>query len=302
VARVRATGAGTNAREASDGMTAAALDPPDVTATAPAIEISGLVHVYPEGTRALAGVDLRIAAGEAVAIVGQNGSGKSTLVRHLNGLLRPTAGVVRVGGRDAAGVRVARLAALVGLAFQDPDRQIFAGRVRAEVAFGPRNLGVRGAALDDTVAEALAAVGLADVADANPYDLGYSRRKLVAIASVLAMGTPIVILDEPTTGQDRRGMVRVREIVRRLVAEGRTVLAVSHDMRFVAETFGRVVVMREGRIVLDGTPAEVFAEASWPVLASTYLEPPLAARVGARLGLGSTPTEAALVGALAARA
>ena len=272
-----------------------------LSATTPAIELEGLVHVYPEGTRALVGVDLRVAAGEALAIVGQNGSGKSTLVRHLNGLLRPTEGVVRVNGRDTVDVRVARLAALVGLAFQDPDRQIFAGRVRAEVAFGPRNLGVRGAALDGAVAAALAAVGLGDAADANPYDLGYSRRKLLAIASVLAMRTPIVILDEPTTGQDLRGAARVQEIVRGLVAEGRTVLAVSHDMRFVAETFGRVVVMREGRIVLDGTPAEVFAEPAWPVLASTSLEPPLAARVGEHLGLGSTPTEAALAEALAAR-
>ncbi len=138
-------------------------------------------------------------------------------------------------------------------------------------------------------------MGLADAVDANPYDLGYSRRKLLAIASVLAMGTPIVVLDEPTTGQDLRGAAIVREIVRRLAAEGRTVVAISHDMRFVAESFERVVVMREGRIVLDGAPAEVFAGAAWPTLASTYLEPPLAARVGAHLGLGSTPTEGALV-------
>jgi energy-coupling factor transport system ATP-binding protein len=270
-------------------------------AAAAAIEVAGLVHVYPEGTRALTGVDLRVAVGESVAIVGQNGSGKTTLVRHLNGLLRPTAGVVRVDGRDIAGERVARLAGFVGLTFQDPDRQIFAGRARVEVAFGPRNLGLRGSALEAAVADALAAVGLAGAVDANPYDLGYSRRRLLAIASVLAMRTPIVILDEPTTGQDLRGVALVREIVRRLVAEGRTVLAISHDMRFVAETFARVVVMREGRVVLDGTPAEVFAEAAWSVLSSTCLEPPLAARVGARLGLGSTPTEAALVGALSAR-
>jgi energy-coupling factor transport system ATP-binding protein len=155
--------------------------------------------------------------------------------------------------------------------------------------------------LDDAVDDALAAVGLADAADANPYDLGYSRRKLLSIASVLAMRTPIVVLDEPTTGQDLRGAMRVREIVGGLAAEGRTVLAVSHDLRFAAESFGRIVVMRGGRIVLDGTPAQVFAEASWPVLASTSLEPPPAARVGARLGLGSTPTEAALAEALARR-
>jgi energy-coupling factor transport system ATP-binding protein len=188
----------------------------------------------------------------------------------------------------------------VGLAFQDPDQQVFAGRVRAEVAFGPRNLGMRGPDLDDAVADALATVGLADAVDAIPYDLGYPRRKLLAIASVLAMQTPIVILDEPTTGQDLRGATIVREIVRRLTSEGRTVLAISHDMRFVAEAFGRVVVMREGQIVLDGEPAEVFDAAAWPALASTYLEPPLAARVGAYLGLGSTPTEGALVEALGA--
>ena len=265
------------------------------------IEISGLVHVYPDGTRALDGLDLRVAPGEIVAIVGQNGSGKSTLVRHLNGLLRPTGGTVRIDGRDIAGQRVARLAATVGLVFQDPDRQIFAGHVRAEVAFGPRNLGLRGAELDRRVAEALEVVGLAGAADGNPYDLGHSRRKLLAIASVLAMRTPIVVLDEPTTGQDLRGVARVRAIVAALAAEGRTVITISHVMRFVAETFRRVIVMRSGRIVLDGTPAEVFAAESWTVLASTSLEPPLAARVGARLGVGRTPTEASLVAAVAAR-
>ena len=265
------------------------------------IEIAGLVHVYPEGTRALDGLDLRVASGEAVAIIGQNGSGKSTLVRHFNGLLRPTEGTVRIDGRDIAGERVARLAATVGLVFQDPDRQIFAGKVRAEVAFGPRNLGLRGAELDRRVAEALEVVGLAGAADQNPYDLGHSRRKLLAIASVLAMRTPIVVLDEPTTGQDLRGVARVRAIVAALAAEGRTVITISLDMGFVAETFRRVVVMRAGRIVLDGTPAEVFAAANWNALASTYLEPPLAARVGARLGVGSTPTEASLVEAVAAR-
>ena len=265
-----------------------------------AIDIQGVAYVYPGGVRALDGVDLTIGPGEAVAIIGQNGSGKSTLVRHLNGLLRPTEGTVRIDGREVAGQRVARLAATVGLVFQDPDRQIFAGRVRAEVAFGPRNLGLRGAELDRRVAEALEVVGLAAAADANPYDLGHSRRKLLAIASVLAMRTPIVVLDEPTTGQDLRGVARVRAIVASLAAEGRTVITISHDMRFVAETFRRVVVMRAGRIVLDGTPAEVFAVANWPALAETYLEPPLAARVGARLGVGSTPTEASLIEALAA--
>jgi energy-coupling factor transport system ATP-binding protein len=262
------------------------------------VRVEGLVHVYAGATRAVDGVDLSFRPGERVAIVGQNGSGKSTLVRHFNGLLRPTEGRVLVDGRDAAPRRIADLAATVGLAFQDPDRQIFAGKVRSEVAFGPRNLGRRGPELDRAIDAALWATGLDKDGDTNPYDLGYSRRKLLALASILAMGTPVVVLDEPTTGQDARGVERILHVVGDLAAAGRTVIAISHDMRFVAEAFERVVVMRDGRIVLDGTPAEVFAEAAWPTLASTFLEPPLAARVGAKLGLGSTPTDGALVAAL----
>ena len=263
------------------------------------LAIEGLVHVYREsGIRALDGVDLRIRPGERLAIIGQNGSGKTTLVRHLNGLLRPTEGRVRVGDTDAAGIRVAQLAARVGLVFQDPDRQVFAGSVRREVEFGPRNLGRSGDALRAVVAGALEAMGLAGEAETNPYDLGLARRKLLALASVLAMDTPVLVLDEPTTGQDARGVARVRAIVDRLAAEGRTVIAISHDMAFVAEAFARVVVMRAGRIILDGTPAEAFAQDAWEALASTYLEPTHPARIGHRLGLGSTPTDDDLVEAL----
>jgi energy-coupling factor transporter ATP-binding protein EcfA2 len=272
-----------------------------VTETETVLQAEALAHVYPDGTRALDGVDLSVHRGELLAIVGQNGSGKTTLVRHFNGLLRPTEGRVLIQGADAAGRRVAALAAIVGLAFQDPDRQIFAGKVRSEVAFGPRNLGLSGPMLDQAVDEALASTGLTGEGLANPYDLGYSRRKLLALASVLAMGTPVVVLDEPTTGQDARGVARVQRVIADLYADGRTVIAISHDMRFVAETFERVVVMGGGRILLDGPPAEVFAEVAWPTLSSTYLEPTLAAREGARLRLGSTPTEASLVEALAAR-
>jgi energy-coupling factor transport system ATP-binding protein len=275
--------------------------PATAFAAAPVIEFEAVSFAYPDGTRALTDVGLRIEPGEVVAIVGQNGSGKSTLARHLNGLLRPSSGRVLLDELDIRTIHVARLAARVGLAFQNPDRQLFAGRVSAEVEFGPRNLGIRGLELSDRVSGALSAVGLNGVADANPYDLGYSRRKLLALASVLAMRTPIVILDEPTTGQDARGVSRVRAVVAAAAAEGRTVIAISHDMRFVAECFRRVIVMRAGQVVLDGAPDLVFAQAAWPELRATYLEPPLSAMAGARLGLGSTPTEATLVSALAGR-
>ncbi len=265
------------------------------------LRADGVGFVYPDGTRAIDRIDLTIEPGETVAIVGQNGSGKSTFVRLLNGLLRPTEGVVTHDGQDVAGQRVAALAARVGIVFQNPDRQIFAGKVRDEVAFGPRILGRTSEQTAAAVSAALEAVGLGDVADQNPYDLGYSRRKLLALASVLAMDTPVIVLDEPTTGQDARGIARVQQVVSDVAAAGRTVVGISHDMRFVAESFGRVVVMGAGRVLLDGSPAEVFAESAWPTLASTYLEAPYTSSVGATLGLGSTPTEDALLDALEAR-
>jgi energy-coupling factor transport system ATP-binding protein len=269
--------------------------------TTEAVSCEQVGFTYPDGTVALREINLRIASGTRVAIVGQNGSGKSTLVRQFNGLLRPTVGHVAVQGQAVGRRHVAELAREVGLAFQNPDRQIFSGKVRTEVAFGPANLGLTGDALRSAVDHALAAVGLTDAAEVNPYDLGYSKRKLLTLASIIAMDTPILVLDEPTTGQDARGITRIQDIVAGLASEGRTVIAISHDMRFVAETFERAIVMGAGRILLDGTPVEVFAQPAWPTLASTYLEPPLAARVGDRLGLGSTPTETALVEALAGR-
>jgi len=263
------------------------------------LTLERLSYRFPQGgALALDGIDLRIATGERVALIGQNGSGKTTLVRHLNGLLRPTTGRVLHDDSDVASRTVAQLARSIGLVFQDPDRQIFAGSARREAEFGPRNLGVRGGALHAAVDAALAEVGLEAEAGTNPYDLGASRRKLLALASVQAMGTPVLVLDEPTTGQDMRGLAIVKRIIDGAHSAGRTVIAISHDMGFVAESFDRVVVLRAGKVILDGTPASAFGEASWDALRSTYLEPPLPAIVGSRLGLGATPTDAALLAAL----
>lgn len=261
--------------------------------------LEGVSYRYRNGgTLALDGIDLHIGAGERVALIGQNGSGKTTLVRHLNGLLRPTSGRVRHDGTDVARRTVAQLAHSVGLAFQDPDRQIFAGSVRSEVEFGPRNLGMSGGELRMAVDTALAELGLGAEVGTNPYDLGASRRKLLALASVQAMGTPVLVLDEPTTGQDMRGVEIVKRVIDAAHAAGRTVIAISHDMEFVAASFDRVVVLRAGRVILDGGPASVFDEASWDALRATYLEPPLPAILGSRLGLGVTPTDAELLAAL----
>lgn len=219
------------------------------------IRCEGLAFTYPDGTPALDGIDLTIGAGERVAIVGRNGSGKSTLLRLWNGLLRPTAGRVLVDGRATDGRRVAELARTVAMTFQDPDRQLFSGTCRREVAFGARNVGMRGGELDAAVNTALAAVGLEDRAATNPYDLGGSRRRLLAIACVLAMRTPVVVLDEPTMGLDTSEIARVAGIVASLAAEGRTVVAISHDSRFIVGSFERVVRLDAGRVAADGPPA-----------------------------------------------
>ncbi len=265
------------------------------------LELDSVSFSYPNGRLALEGVNLEIAAGERVAIVGQNGSGKSTLALHLNGLLRPSAGRVLLAGADIRATTTAELAGRVGLLFQNPDLQLFEERIRSEVAFGPGNLGIRGAHLEEVVDAALEATGLSANAAANPFVLGFSRRKMVALASVLAMDTGILVLDEPTTGQDAPGIRRVEEIVASAVGRGRTVIAISHDLRFVAENFDRIIVLGGGRVVLDGPPEVVFDGSAAAILAGSNLEPPPAVRAGAWFGLGCTPTEAGFVAAYLAR-
>jgi energy-coupling factor transport system ATP-binding protein len=257
-----------------------------------AIEVRGLRHTYPDGREALRGVDLAVGPGEAVAIVGQNGSGKTTLAKHLVRILAPGGGSVRVGGADLTGRTIAEVARTVGFVFEDPDRQLFSRSVEHETAFGPRNLGLADGQVRRLVAQALAMVGLAERATENPHDLGQSDRKLVALASVLAMDPSILVLDEPTTGQDAPGLARLGAIVDAWARAGRTVIAITHDMEFAARHFGRVVVMRGGAIAEDGPPATVLAAANAGRLASTGLEPPRLAVLAERLGVEGVPRSA----------
>ena len=256
------------------------------------VAIEGLVHRYPGGVEAVRGVSLSIAPGETVAILGQNGSGKTTLVKHLNGLLRPDEGRVLLDGEPTDGRSVAELARTVGFVFQNPDDQLFERSVAREVAFGPRNLGLPSADVGRLVEASLAAVGLGAEGSTNPYDLDLSRRKLVALAGILAMDPALLVLDEPTTGQDADGVARVGTIVEAFRASGRSVVTITHDMEFAATHFGRIVVMRAGEVVADGAPADIFAPAQAALLASTGLLPPPAARIAALLGLTTTPLDA----------
>jgi energy-coupling factor transport system ATP-binding protein len=190
------------------------------------------------------------------------------------------------------GESIARLAGTVGFVFQNPDEQLFERSVEREVSFGPRNLGIPAAEIGLLVASSLAAVGLADERATNPYDLDLSRRKLVALAGVLAMNPAVLVLDEPTTGQDADGIERVGAVIAAMRSARRTVVAITHDMEFAAASFERIIVMRDGVVVADGPPDAVFAPANVELLASTGLTPPPSARIAARLGLGIVPLDA----------
>jgi energy-coupling factor transport system ATP-binding protein len=293
--------AGTLGTVGRPGPTATTSWAPSGDRRAARIEVEGLAHRYPTGVDALRGVSLTVEPGETVAIVGQNGSGKTTLVKHLNGLLRPTDGRVVIDGADIRDTPVHRLAASVGFVFQNPDDQLFDRSVEREVAFGPRTLGRPAEEVARAAASALDAVGLEASRLVNPYDLDLSLRKLVALASVLAMDPAVLVLDEPTTGQDEPGVRRIGGIVDALARAGRTVLAITHDMEFAAGHFGRIVVMRDGLVIADGPPDGIFAPGRTDLLAAAGLAPPPAARIGAALGLGSTPTPDSLMAALAGR-
>ena len=194
------------------------------------------------------------------AIIGQNGAGKTTLVRLLKGLLKPSAGTILYQGEDISRRTVASLAGQVGYVFQNPDDQIFKYKVIDEVMFGPLNIGMSKEKAKEKAMEALALTELTSYAGENPYDLELSQRKLVAIASVLAMDTDVIILDEPTIAQDYRGKEIIRNIIASLSGQGKLVLAILHDMDFVAQCFSRVVVLAHGQLLADGTPSEVFVQ------------------------------------------
>jgi len=247
----------------------------------PILELIDVRYAYPDRTVALDGVSLAVEPGSVVAIVGQNGSGKTTLAKQLNGLLRPKSGRVVVDGLDTSQHPVRSLAAHVGYVFQNPGHQLFARTVGDELAFGPRNLGAARAEIEQRVEEVARALGLeAHLAD-QPHRLPLPVRKLISIGSVLTMRTPILVLDEPTTGQDHRTVARVGEVIRSVRAAGTTVVVVSHDMALVADLADRLVVLHDGRVVADGTPREVLTDATFAD--ATRLAPPQITQLAAAL-------------------
>lgn len=264
----------------------------------PEIALEHVLFGYPGGVDVFSepGLSLDLGAG-VTAVVGENGAGKTTLTKLLIGLVRPRSGTVTVAGRDVSTTTVASMAAVVGYVFQNPDDQVFERTVRAEVAFGPRVLKRPAGVAEAAVARAIADCGLSGREDTHPHDLGLSERKWVAIASALATEPEVVVLDEPTLGQDYPSRLRLQKLVESLGAAGKLVLVVSHDMDFVGETCASTVVMSRGRVLYSGATASAFAQAS--VVDEAHIEPPAVTKLARELRLPECVNEAGFMNALA---
>jgi energy-coupling factor transport system ATP-binding protein len=245
------------------------------------LRLRDVKFTYDVGVVALKGVTLAVDKGEYLAVVGGNGSGKTTLAKHLNGLLRPTSGEVLVMGSETSSKTVAELARIVGYAFQNPDHQLFCKTVQDEVSFGPANTGLAEQEVRRRADRAIAIMGLSGIRDLPPLSLTLGFRRKVSIASVIAMESQVLVLDEPTTGLDAREADELMVIIRRLNDEGTTIVLITHEMKLVAENANRVLVMADGRIVLDADTRRAFSDRE--VLRRSRLLPPPVTQLAHRL-------------------
>ena len=253
------------------------------------IKTERLCHVYSVGTpfekAAIEGIDLTLPQGQLIGVIGHTGSGKSTFIQHLNALLQPTSGAVFCGGEDINKDKFTRKAIRfkVGLVFQYPEYQLFEETVYKDIAFGPKNMGLTGEDIDRRVREAAAFVGLdAELLDKSPFELSGGQKRRVAIAGVIAMEPQVLVLDEPTAGLDPRGrddiLARIQEYHR---ARNASVVLVSHSMEEIARNVDRIVVLSDGKVYMEGTPAQVFARSA--ELERVGLDVPQVTKVAAAL-------------------
>lgn len=226
------------------------------------IQIKQLVHRFESGQTGVQGIDLNIEKGEFVALAGANGAGKTTLAKHINGLLKPTEGEVMVKGLNIKDVDTAQLAKTVGYVFQNPDHQIFSVSVEKELEFGLKNAGFTRAEIAERITQALALTGLENYRQVHPYTLSKGERQFIAVASVLALTPEILVIDEPTTGLDWVGVEKIMKLLQQLHRKGTTILMISHDMDSVADYAERVIILREGQVMIDAPPWEAFADES----------------------------------------
>lgn len=253
----------------------------------PIIELRDVNFSYSSGINALCGVSLKINRGEFVAVMGENGAGKTTLVKHFNGLLRPKSGSVVVDSEDVSKKSVASMARKVGLVFQNPDDQFFAEDVEEELSFALRNFGYEETVIKERVEWALNLLDLQRYKKSSPFILSGGERKRVALASILAWNPDVLVLDEPTVGQDYGQKERLKHFLMQLRTQGKTVVIVTHDVEFVAESQPRVVLMSKGRVIADGTAKKIMTDVK--SLRTCSVAPPEVAKLFSRLTLYGFP-------------
>ena len=253
------------------------------------IEAENVHYSYPSKVEALKGISLTIKDGEFVAIMGQNGAGKSTFVKHFNGLLKPSVGTVKIDGVETTKSSVAALARNVGFVFQNPDHQLFSETVEEEISFALKNFGFEPKVIEDRVTWALNLLSLTQYRKTSPFLLSGGERKRVALASVLAWDPNTLILDEPTIGQDHEQKEKLRQFIMQLQSQKKTVVAVTHDVEFVAECNPRVVLMKEGKVVADGVGREILTDPAMLEMSSIVL--PQVAQVFTKLSALGLPKD-----------
>jgi energy-coupling factor transport system ATP-binding protein len=253
------------------------------------IEVQDVSFKYPSGVEALKDIFLKVQNGEFVAIMGQNGAGKTTLVKHFNGLLKPSKGKVFVNGVETTKVTVATLARNVGFVFQNPDNQLFSETVEEEITFALKNFGFKENVIKRRLDWTLNLLGLTQYKKTSPFMLSGGERKRVALASVLAWNPEIVILDEPTIGQDYLQKEKLRQFILQMNAQQKTVIIVTHDVEFVAECNPRILLMKEGKIIADGKSRKILTDAE--LLNRASIVPPQIAQIFIKLFISGLPKD-----------
>jgi len=234
------------------------------------INVEDLVYEYPDGTIALKGLSFKVHRGEYLAIVGQNGSGKTTLAKNLVALLKPTNGEVKIFGESTKNINVSDLATKIGYVYQNPDHQLFSPTVYEECAYGLRNLGFNEKEIKERIEETLEIMGLNGLENIEPFMLSKGQRQRLALAATLVLKPEVIIVDEPTTGQDMKQSEAIMELLNKLNKDGKTIIVITHNMRIVAEHIKRTIVLMNGKIILDGNTREVFSNIELLEEASIY--------------------------------
>ncbi len=236
------------------------------------IEVENVSFTYPSGVEALKDITVKIKDADFIAIIGENGAGKTTFIKHLNGIHKPTQGDIYINGLNTKKASIAELSRDVGLVFQNPDHQLFCETVEDEIAFGLKNFGFNKDDISEKVTWALNLLDLTKYRKVSPFMLSGGERKRVALATILAWDPKILVLDEPTIGQDFYQKDKLRQFIIQLNSQGRTVIMVTHDVEFVADCNPKVIVMSNNRIITTGSAKEVLT--NFDILTKASVIPP----------------------------